>query len=108
MEKIYQGSVAEFTVVRKPNQSRKSGTGNGGNHFPAAFCVTFFRKKVTKKPAPGIVVEKKASFISNKPAVHTLLINSELNNMYSRYEEIVAEDYKYTRADADPEHSGLA
>ncbi len=43
---MYQGSMVEVTVVLKLNQGVP---GNGGNHFPAAFCVTFFRKKVTEK-----------------------------------------------------------
>lgn len=34
--RIIRGSVAEFTVVPKPDQGVP---GNGGNHFPAAFCL---------------------------------------------------------------------
>ncbi len=49
---IYQGSIAEATVVPKFNQG--SFPKSGRNRFRAAFCVTFFRKKVTKKKIVGL------------------------------------------------------
>ncbi|MBX2921754.1 MAG: hypothetical protein KF746_06160 [Chitinophagaceae bacterium] len=80
------GPVAEFTVVQKLNRSRFlqdpksavvpacrlagiSGARPNDVQVGRGFLVTFFRKKVTKKPAPGFVVEKKASFMGNEEAI---------------------------------------
>ncbi len=43
-----QSPVAEFTAVQKLNQGVPE---IGRSRFRAAFCVTFFRKKVTEKKA---------------------------------------------------------
>ena len=51
---IYQGSIAEITVVQKFN--RGTYPKSGRNRFRAAFCVTFFRKKGTKKKIAGLLV----------------------------------------------------
>ena len=45
LAEAFQDSVVEFTVVLKLNQGVPE---IGRNRFRAAFCVTFFRKKVTK------------------------------------------------------------
>ncbi|MGN6436707.1 MAG: hypothetical protein ACTHMM_09235 [Agriterribacter sp.] len=57
----FQGSVAEFTVVLKLNQGVPE---IGRNRFRAAFCVTFFRKKVTK--SRGFIAESKTAFVQTK------------------------------------------
>ncbi len=44
---MYQGSIAEFTVALKLNQG--TNPKSGCNRFRAAFCATFFRKKVAEK-----------------------------------------------------------
>ncbi|MGN6440215.1 MAG: hypothetical protein ACTHMM_27060, partial [Agriterribacter sp.] len=51
----FQDSVVEFTVVLKLNQGVPE---IGRNRFRAAFCVTFFRKKVTKAHTEKHVIGK--------------------------------------------------
>jgi len=49
---IYQGSIAEATVATPLNQGASGNCGNPPRrtrYSPAAFCATFFRKKVAEK-----------------------------------------------------------
>jgi hypothetical protein len=57
-----QGSIAELTVLLKLNQGVPE---IGRNRFRAAFCATFFRKKVAEKQR-GIFREKEDCVYGNK------------------------------------------
>ncbi len=93
---MYQGSTVEATVVQKLNQGVP---GNCGNYSPAAFCVTFFRKKVTTKITGSIE-------LNGRPPARTMFSWTGVNGAQLIFRRAAASDtlfyiyYKYSRCDA--------